>query len=194
MDHTVKEKTEQDFRNGYNVTALSGLVNVLKDNSQGGRVTFISTSKWLEGAKSITRFSGYKIDGQLQHETERSFEVLSDEPLEFGATDTAPAPPEQLLAAIGSCIAATGNAYAALSGIRLKRFDVSLESEIDLHGMFALDKEVRPGIRAIRAKITVEGDAGEEELREIAKLGYQYSLVRETVENGVSIEPDIQIV
>lgn len=194
MDHTIKERTEQNFENGFNVTALGGLVNVLKENPQGGKVTFISTSRWLDRAKVVSSFSGYKIDGQMQHETERSFEMLSDEPAEFGATDTAPAPPEQLLAAIGSCIAATGNAYAALSGIRLSRFDISLESDLDLHGMFALDKEVRPGISEIRARIIVEGDAEEEELREIAKLGYKYSLVRDTVENGVRIEPEIEVV
>ena len=68
------------------------------------------------GAKVTTQLSGYKIDDQLHHQHERQFVVKGDEPSEFGAGDTAPAPPEMLMHAVANCILATANAYAAAGG------------------------------------------------------------------------------
>jgi len=98
--------------------------------------------------------------------------------------------------AVGTCIIAAGNANAALMGVKLTRFELALESDVDLHGLFALDEKVRPGILEFRSKITIAGDADEETLRKIALLGYKYSPVSDTVRKGVSmaVEPEVVVV
>ncbi len=179
--------------NGLNTKALGGLIEQLKGDPDSGRVTFFSNSKWQDGMRSFTTFTGYKIDGTMHHQTERQFVLLGDEAAELSGTDAAPGAVEELMYALATCIIAAGNANAALMGVKLDQFDVALESDLDLHGLFALDPKVRPGISELRAKITIAGDADEETLRKIAKLGYKYSPVSDSVRNGVSVKPEIVV-
>ncbi len=179
--------------NGLNTTALNGLIGVLKEHEDGGRVTFFSRSRWQDGMRAFTTFTGYEIDGTMHHQNTREFVLLGDEGVELSGTDTAPGAVEELMYALGTCIIAAGNANAALRGIELTRFEVDLESDLDLHGLFALDPDVRPGIGELRANITIAGDAGEEALREIANLGFQYSPVSESIRNGVNVVPHVTV-
>ncbi len=171
---------------------LKQIAQRLQDNPQGGRVTFKTQTVWQNGARAFTHTKGYKIDGQMQHQDERQFVVLSDEPLELSGTDTTLGPVEALMYAVGSCVTATINANAAQAGVRLDQLEVALESDVNLHGMFGLDGNVRPGIGAMRAHIRIAGDADAETLRKLAQTGYQRSPVRDSVANGVAIQPDVQ--
>jgi uncharacterized OsmC-like protein len=179
--------------NGLNTAQLSGLINALKENEDAGRVTFFSRSRWQDGMRAFTTFTGYEIDGELHHEETREFTLLGDEGVELSGTDTAPGAVEELMYALGTCIIAAGNANAALRGITLSRFDVELESDLDLHGLFALNPDVRAGILEMRSKITIAGDADEEALREIAMLGFQYSPVSESIRNGITVKPEVTV-
>lgn len=193
-DPATAGETTAPALNGLDTEVLGGVVDMLMQNPDGGRATFFANSEWKDGARVSTRLTGYKIDGELLHQNEREHVIVADEPVEFGARDTAPAPPEMLLAAMGSCIAATANAYAALKGVRLTRLDIAVESDVDLHGFAGLDAGVRPGLVEIRTRITVGGDADEEVLREIALLGHQFSVTRDTVQNGTPVRPDVRVV
>lgn len=179
--------------NGLDTAALSGLIGALSENEDAGRVTFFSRSKWQDGMRAFTTFTGYEIDGTMHHQNSREFVLLGDEGVELSGTDTAPGAVEELMYALGTCIIAAGNANAALRGIELTRFEVDLESDLDLHGLFALDPDVRPGILELRADITIAGDADEEALREIANLGFQYSPVSESIRNGVNVVPEVVV-
>lgn len=98
------------------------------------------------------------------------------------------------MCALGTCVIAADNANAALRGITLSRFEVELESDIDLHGLFAVDPEMRPGILEGRSDITIAGDADEKMLKKIAMLGYMFSPVSESIRNGVSVKPQVTVV
>lgn len=184
---------ESIVTNGLSPGALNELIDVLRAHPESGRVTFLADSTWQDGARVFNSVTGYRIDGQLHHADERKFVVLIDEPVELTGTDAAPGPVEHLMHALGSCMAATISANAALQGVRLTRLEVALESDLDLHGFFGLDEHVRPGIGALRAKITIAGDADANTLRQIARRGYQYSPVRDSVENGVTLRPEIEM-
>lgn len=179
--------------NGLNTTQLGGLIDMLKENEDAGRVTFFSRSRWQDGMRALTTFTGYEIDGQLHHENTRKFTLLGDEGVELSGTDAAPGAVEELMYALGTCIIAAGNANAALRGITLTQFDVDLESDIDLHGLFGLDPEVRAGILELRADITIAGDADDEMLKKIAMLGFEFSPVSESIRNGVSVKPQVTV-
>lgn len=184
----------RDRVNGFDTAALGGLFDALKQDRNAGRATFFTRSRWRDGAPGVsTRVAGYEIDGELHHEDEREHVVTSDEYVELGSTDTAPAPGELLMAAVGSCITATARAYAAVRGLHLTRIDVALEGDANLQGMFGLDANVRPGLGQLRATITIAGDGDEEALREVALLGYQFSPVRDTVHEGVPVKPDVVV-
>jgi uncharacterized OsmC-like protein len=178
--------------NGLNTETLTGLIDVLEAHPKGGRVTFSSTSRWQDGARSFTSFGGYTVDGQPQHQDKRHFVVLGDEPVEFSGSDTTPGPVEALMYAVGTCIAATTNANAALMGVSLTRLEVALESDLDLHGIFGIDPNVRPGISELRATIRIAGNADQVTLQKIAQRGYAASPVRDSVEHGVTIRPVVE--
>ncbi len=190
----VQNAGAQDIVNGLNTTALSGLIDNLKNDKDAGRVTFYSNSEWQDGMRSFTTFTGYKIDGKMYHEKQRKFVMLGDEGLELSGTDAAAGAVEELMYAVGTCIIAAGNANAALMGVKLTKFQLEMESDIDLHGLFALDENVRPGILELRMKITIAGDADDETLRKIANLGYTYSPVSNSVRKGVNAVPEIVVV
>lgn len=190
----VPARGESNTVNGLDVTALGGLLGVLKEDAGKGRVTFYSNTVWQDGMRSFTTFTGYKVDNEMRHEKERRFTLLGDEASELSGTDAAPGAVEELMYAVGTCITAAANANAALMGVVLTRFEVDLECDLDLHGLFALDENVRPGIQNFRAKITIAGDADEATLEKIANLGYQFSPVSETVRNGIQFTPDITVV
>lgn len=190
---SADDATGSTVVNGLDTEQLGGVIGMLEENEDAGRVTFFSRTRWQNGMRAFTTFTGYEIDGELHHENSRQFTLLGDEGVELSGTDTAPGAVEELMYALGTCIVAAGNANAALRGIELTRFDVDLESDIDLHGLFALDPEVRPGILELRADIRIAGDGSEEQLREIAELGFQYSPVSESIRNGVNVVPDVTV-
>jgi uncharacterized OsmC-like protein len=179
--------------NGLNTTALNGLIDTMKKNPDKGRVTFYSKSRWQDGMRSFTGFTGYKIDGTMVHEKTREFVLLGDESVELSGTDAAPGAVEELMYAVATCVIAASNVNAALMGIKLTRLDVDIESDLDLHGLLALDPNVRAGLTNVRMKITIAGDADEETLKKVAMLGYQYSPVSETTRNGIKFTPVITV-
>lgn len=189
----IQNVNAQGIVNGLNTEVLGGLIEHLKNNPDAGQVTFFSKSVWQDGMRSFTSFSGYEIDGKMQFQEGRNFVLLGDEAVELSGTDAAAGAVEELMYALGTCIIAAGNANAALMGVKPTKFELDLESDIDLHGLFALDPEVRPGILELRAKITIAGDADDETLRKIANLGYTYSPVSNSVREGVNVVPEIVV-
>jgi len=179
--------------NGLDTVKLNGLIEHLKKNPDKGRVTFYSKARWQDGMRAFTSFRGYSIDGEMVHEKTRDFVLLGDEGSELSGTDAAPGAVEELMYAISTCVIAAANANAALMGVKLTQLDVNIESDIDLHGLFALDPKVRPGITNMRMDITIAGDAEKAVLKKIAMLGYQYSPVSETTRNGIKFSPNIKV-
>lgn len=184
---------ETDKRiNGLNTETLATLADTLQKNAAAGRVRFLSHTTWKGAARTSTRINGFTVDGRKLHEQTRRFELTCDEPVELGSDDEQAAPAEQLLHAVASCITATTNAYAALSGVKLTRLDVTLECDIDLHGIFGLDEKVRPGIKVINADIHIAGDTDADTLKAIVEKGTRYSPMRDTVQHGVKINSRIR--
>jgi uncharacterized OsmC-like protein len=179
--------------NGLDVPVLRGLEGALKANPPLGFVTFFSDTKWQDGMRSFTSFAGYRIHGRIQHQQERHFVLLGDEGAEFSGTDAAPGAIEELMHAIGASITALANMHAAFMGVHLTQFEVALECDIKMHGMFALNPDVRPGIIDARATITIAGDADEDTLTKIAMAGYNFSPVSDSVRNGITMTPTIVV-
>lgn len=187
-------RTAQTATNGFDNATLGGLIASLRAHPQGGRATFFARSRWQDGSPGVSsRLGAYEIDGELQHDGQREHLVRTDEYVELGSTDTAPGPGEVLMAAVGSCIATTARAHAAVEGLRLSRIEVATEGDLNLHGMFGLDPRARPGLSNLRVTITIAGDGDEEALRKVALLGYQFSPARDSVEHGVPMEPRVVV-
>lgn len=93
--------------NGLDTQQLGGVLEMLKNDEDAGKVTFFSRSTWQDGMRAFTTFTGYEIDGEMQHQNSREFVLLGDEGVELGGTDTAPGAVEELMYALGTCIIAS---------------------------------------------------------------------------------------
>lgn len=86
----------------------------------------------------------------------RDFDPIpSDEPPGLGGTDTAPNPVEQLLAALGNCLAVGYAANLSAAGIPIESLRVDVEGDVDLHSFLGL-RAGHAGFNGIRASVNID--------------------------------------
>lgn len=122
----------------------------------------------------------------------RGHEVVVDEPLHLFGQDTAPAPAEVVLSALGGCLAVGIIAVATWKQVPLSKLELHLEGDIGNPAAWgAGGHEPSPaemGIQAVRVKVDIEGDASQEVLEDIVQRANYYSPVGNTVRNPIDFE------
>lgn len=115
--------------------------------------------------------------------------VIVDEPLHLFGENTAPAPGEIVLSALGGCLSVGITAVATLRQVKLSRLEVFLEADIGNTAAWgaggAQREPAQMGFQEIRVKVLVEGEASREELDDIVKTANFYSPVANTMRNPV---------
>lgn len=130
------------------VTAVSNVVNQIKDDPKNGRVIFKAASELHHGLRAKVNI--------------RNFNFVSDEPVSLGGTDEGPNPVEIVLGAFAACQEIVIAAYAAVLDIDVKRVSVNVNGHLDLRGFFNVDDSVRPGFNEIEYVTTIETDETDE--------------------------------
>lgn len=115
--------------------------------------------------------------------------VVVDEPLHLFGENTAPAPGEIVLAALGGCLAVGITAVATFKQVRLSRLELRLEGDIGNPAAWGAGGAVKApedmGFQEIRVFVTVEGDATRAELDEIVQQANYFSPVANTMRNPI---------
>ncbi|WP_018043992.1 OsmC family protein [Methylobacterium sp. 88A] len=118
--------------------------------------------------------------------------VVVDEPLHLFGEDTAPAPGEIVLSALGGCLAVGITAVATWKQVRLSRLELHIEGDIGNPAAWgaggAEKKPEEMGFQAIRVAVTIEGDATREELDEIVRHANVYSPVANSMRNPIAFD------
>ena len=118
--------------------------------------------------------------------------VVVDEPLHLFGQNTAAAPGEIVLSALGGCLAVGITAVATWKQIKLSKLELFLEGDIGNPAAWgAGGAEMAPpqmGFQAIRVKVLVEGDATREQLDEIVKHANMYSPVANSMRNPIAFD------
>ena len=116
--------------------------------------------------------------------------VVVDEPLHLFGQDTAPAPGEVVLSALGGCLAVGITAVATWKQVKLSKLELFLEGDIGnpaawgAGGASKLPSDM--GFQAIRVKVEIEGDATREVLDEIVQHANLYSPVANSMRNPIA--------
>ena len=122
--------------------------------------------------------------------------VVVDEPPHLFGEDTAPAPSEVMLAALGSCLSVGIQAVATYRGITLSKIEVELEGDIGNPAAWgAGGAEKIPedmGFQGVRAFITVEGDASDEALQELVAHANYFSPVANSFRNPIPMTVEVK--
>jgi uncharacterized OsmC-like protein len=116
--------------------------------------------------------------------------VIVDEPLHLFGENTAPAPGEIVLSALGGCLGVGITAVATHRQVKLSKLEIFLEGDIGNPAAWgAGGAEMIPeqmGFQAIRVKVIIEGDATRAELDDIVKHANYYSPVANTMRNPIA--------
>jgi uncharacterized OsmC-like protein len=131
--------------NGVNLKAVGDLIGHIRQKPEAARTEWKSLVRWQGGFKSEARSRDLPP-------------VPSDEPSALGGDNSAVNPVEQLLGALGNCLAVGYAANASVAGIRIDRLELELEGNIDLHKFLGLSGD-NAGFDAIRVKVRLDSDA-----------------------------------
>lgn len=112
--------------------------------------------------------------------------IASDEPPALGG-DTAPNPVEQLLGALGNCLAVGYAANATVAGIEIRDLRIDLQGDLDLRVFLGLAAG-HAGFDAIRATVTLDSPAPRAELEALHTAVLASSPVGHTLRNAVPVE------
>ncbi len=163
--------------NDVNLEAVGALASAIVDDAAKGATNWSASVRWAGGFRSEA--------------TVREFApIQSDEPRGLGGSDAAPNPVEQLLAALGNCLAVGYAANASARGIELRNLRIDLDGDLDLHSFLGLS-DGNAGFETIRASVHIDSDASPEVLAELHAKVTASSPVGHTLERQVPVTIDL---
>lgn len=170
--------TKTTSLNEVNLPAVGALAAAIKGNPDKANTVWKASVTWTGGFRSEARV--------------RRFEpVPSDEPAGLGGGDTAANPVEQLLAALGNCLAVGYAANASAAGIEIKDLRIDVDGDLDLHTFMGLDAEGNAGFQSIRAAVHIDSDADAGQLAELHSKVSGTSPVGHSLARPIPIEIEL---
>lgn len=135
----------------------------------------------------------FKADTELVEDVRCSAKVGNfppmtiDEPPALGGKSAGPNPVELVLVALGTCQEIMYAAYAAVMDVKLDSVKVSLKGDIDLNGMFGLNKTSPAGFTKITFETNIESDADDEILKKLIETVESHCPVMDTITREVAV-------
>lgn len=120
--------------------------------------------------------------------------LVTDMPPAMGGTASGPNPGWLLRSALASCTATVIAMRAAKLGITLETLEVTVESESDNRGILGLDETISAGLRAVRTKVRIRGNAQSHSLRDIVAWAEAHSPVGCTIRNAPACSLEVEVV
>ncbi|GAC84990.1 hypothetical protein GP2_028_00460 [Gordonia paraffinivorans NBRC 108238] len=160
--------------NDVDIAAVGHLFEGIRADESKAQTTWAAHVQWNGAFASQARVRNFSP-------------IASDEPTALGGGDTAPNPVEQLLGALGNCLAVGYAANATLAGIELKDLRIDLKGDLDLSVFLGL-AEGHAGFTSITAKVTIDSDAPQEKLDELHARVKASSPVGHTLGNAVPVD------
>ncbi|MGH8916520.1 MAG: OsmC family protein [Acidimicrobiia bacterium] len=159
--------------NDVNLEAVGGLAEAILDKPEIADTVWKASVEWKGGFRTEARVRDFGP-------------VPSDEPLSLGGDDTAPNPVEQVLAALGNCLAVGYAANASAAGIELDALRIELEGDLDLHTFLGLADD-NAGYKTIEVKVSVESDATPAQIEELHDRVVSTSPVGHTLQRPIPV-------
>lgn len=163
--------------NDVNIGAVAGLAGKIMEEPT------VADTQWRA---QVTWKGAFRSESQV-----RDFApVPSDEPAGLGGTDTAANPVEQLLSALGNCLAVGYAANATVAGIEIEDLSIDLEGDLDLHTFLGL-ADANAGYEAIRVKVNLKSNASAEQLAALHHKVTGTSPVGHTLSRAVPVHIEL---
>ena len=163
--------------NDVNINAVASLAEKIQQEPN------VAATKWTA---QVQWKGGFRSEAKIREFTS----VISDEPNALGGTDTGPNPVEQVLAALGNCLAVGYAANATAAGIMINALNIELEGNLDLHTFLGLT-DGNAGYSDISVKVNIDSDASPEALQTLHDKVTNTSPVGHTLSRAIPIKIDL---
>ena len=163
--------------NDVDIGSVASLAKKIQQKPDVAATKWNAEVKWNGGFRSEARIREFAS-------------AKSDEPDQLGGTNTGPNPVEQVLAALGNCLAVGYAANATVAGISINSLTIDVEGDLDLHTFLGL-KDGNAGFSNISVKVTIDSDATPQALQALHDKVVNTSPVGHTLNRAVPV--DIQI-
>jgi uncharacterized OsmC-like protein len=180
-----------EHTNDVNLDDVKQMDKMVRDNPALGKLTVKVQSTWERGTKAVVTVGAVHALGENIMPRTRRFVITSDDPPALGGVDSAPFPPELLLASLAGCVTSGIATNAALFDVPLDAMGIDMEADIDVRGVLGHDKSVRNGITDIRYTVTIQSPAPEEKVRKCKETIDRKSPIRDTLANPVHITSEL---
>ena len=165
--------TTEVLPNGVNATAVGAFAQRLVDEAPADGTRFHAAVHWQGGFRNEIRVRDLAP-------------TYADEPEVLGGTNTASNPVEQILGALGSCLAIGYTAGAVARGIKIDDLRIDLSGNVDLPVFFGL-KAGHAGYERIDAKVYIKTDARPEVVKALHDDVFRTSPVGNTLERPAAL-------
>ena len=163
--------------NDVDIASVASLAAKIQEQPEVGDTKWAAEVKWDGGFRSKASIRDFAA-------------ARSDEPNQLGGTNTGPNPVEQVLGALGNCLAVGYAANATAAGITINDLTINVEGDLDLHTFLGL-KEGNAGFSGISVKVKLDSDASPEALQALHEKVKQTSPVGHTLNRAVPVDIEL---
>ena len=163
--------------NDVDIESVAGLAAKIQQEPDVAATKWSAEVEWKGGFRSeatIRDFSSAK----------------SDEPVQLGGTNTGPNPVEQVLGALGNCLAVGYAANATAAGITINDLKIEIEGDLDLHAFLGLS-DGNAGFSNISVTVKLDSDASPEALQALHEKVTSTSPVGHTLKRAVPMQIEL---
>ena len=164
--------------NDVDIEAVAGLAGKIQEEPTVAATTWAASVTWHDGFRSSAQVRDFAP-------------IASDEPAALGGTDTAANPVEQLLGALGNCLAVGYAANATAAGIEIRDLRIDLEGDLDLHTFLGLNPSGNAGFAGIRVGVHLDADASTDDLAALHEKVVGTSPVGHTLSRAVPVNIEL---
>ena len=164
--------------NDVDMDAVAGLAGKIQQEPGAAATKWTASVDWKGGFRSEAKIRDFAP-------------AASDEPAQLGGTDTGPNPVEQVLAALGNCLAVGYAANASAMGIELKDLRIDLEGDLDLHTFLGLNPQGNAGYENISVRVHIDCDSQDAEIQALHEKVVGTSPVGHTLSRAVPVKIDL---
>lgn len=172
--------------NGVDVQALLDARKVLETAPEAAEFVWKATSEWKGGVHTATKIAKFYGLGAEQARN-KTFNLETDHPEVFAASDSAPTPVEMVLAGLAGCLTAGIASVAENRGIKLRSVKATLEGEMSLYGILGIDSDVRNGFRSVRVNYHIDADADADDIAALVAQSQKRSAVFDIITNPTNV-------
>ncbi len=159
--------------NDVDIAAVAALASAVSDDPARAGTRWAARVTWLGGFRTEAAVRDFAP-------------IASDEPSGLGGTDTAPNPVEQVLAALGNCLAVGYAANATARGIALESLRIDVSGTLDLHSFLGL-RPGHAGFDGIEAVVHLSSPASQDDVAALHEHVLRTSPVGHTLQAALPV-------